>query len=170
MTNTSLAESYLLKARVRLDVLEVFLDKEAYSDVVREAQEIVELALKGMLRQVGMEPPHIPIAVAQAVPAQRGSRRDRAAFPRIRNRRSGSLRQGAARLDPHLTEADPYDGRRFLRETDNPILFGKLNHRANDRHALGLRYNYTDYSRVSDFVGEESRRFVKSHSTVGSDP
>jgi HEPN domain-containing protein len=58
MTNTSLAESYLIKARVRLEVLEVYLDKEAYSDVVREAQEIVELALKGMLRQVGMEPPH----------------------------------------------------------------------------------------------------------------
>ena len=58
MTNTSLAESYLIKARVRLEVLEVYLDKEAYSDVVREAQELVELALKGMLRQVGMEPPH----------------------------------------------------------------------------------------------------------------
>lgn len=29
----------------------------AYSDVVREAQEIVELALKGALRQVGVEPP-----------------------------------------------------------------------------------------------------------------
>ena len=58
MTNTSLAESYLIKARVRLEVLEVYLDKEAYSDVIREAQEIVELALKGMLRQVGMEPPH----------------------------------------------------------------------------------------------------------------
>ena len=58
MTNTSLAESYLIKARVRLEVLQVYLDKEAYSDVVREAQEIVELALKGMLRQVGMEPPH----------------------------------------------------------------------------------------------------------------
>ena len=58
MTNTSLAESYLIKARVRLEVLEVYLDKEAYSDVVREAQEIVELALKGMLRKVGMEPPH----------------------------------------------------------------------------------------------------------------
>ena len=55
-----------------------------------------------------------------------------------------------------------------MRETDNLILFGKLNHRATDRHALALRYNYTDYSQVSDFVGEESRRFVKSHSTVGS--
>jgi len=32
--------------------------EEAWSDVVREAQEVVELALKGMLRQVGIEPPH----------------------------------------------------------------------------------------------------------------
>jgi D-alanyl-lipoteichoic acid acyltransferase DltB (MBOAT superfamily) len=32
----------------------------AYSDVVREAQEIVELALKGMLRQIGIEP-HLPL-------------------------------------------------------------------------------------------------------------
>ncbi|MCY4637496.1 MAG: hypothetical protein OXG04_23865 [Acidobacteria bacterium] len=40
MTNTSLAESYLIKARIRLEVLEVYLEKEAYSDVVREAQEI----------------------------------------------------------------------------------------------------------------------------------
>jgi hypothetical protein len=36
----------------------VLLDDGAYSDVVREAQEVVELALKGMLRQVGIEPPH----------------------------------------------------------------------------------------------------------------
>ena len=57
MTNGSLAESYLLKATKRLKILTVLLDEEAYSDVVREAQEIVELALKGMLRQVGVEPP-----------------------------------------------------------------------------------------------------------------
>ena len=57
MTNGSLAESYLLKATKRLRILPVLLDDEAYSDVVREAQEIVELALKGMLRQVGVEPP-----------------------------------------------------------------------------------------------------------------
>ena len=57
MTNGSLAESYLLKATKRLKILPVLLDEEAYSDVVREAQEIVELALKGMLRQVGVEPP-----------------------------------------------------------------------------------------------------------------
>jgi uncharacterized protein len=39
-------------------VLEGLIEEEAYSDVIREAQEAVELALKGMLRQVGIEPPH----------------------------------------------------------------------------------------------------------------
>ncbi len=58
MTNVSLAQSYLTKARVRLTILGVLFDAAAYSDVVREAQEIVELALKGMLRQAGVEPPH----------------------------------------------------------------------------------------------------------------
>jgi HEPN domain-containing protein len=58
VTNVSLAQSYLIKARVRLRILPVLLDAQAYSDVVREAQEIVELALKGMLRQAGIEPPH----------------------------------------------------------------------------------------------------------------
>lgn len=58
MTNLSLAQSYLTKARVRLAVLTVLFDAAAYSDVVREAQEIVELALKGILRQIGVEPPH----------------------------------------------------------------------------------------------------------------
>lgn len=57
MTNTSLAQSYLAKAKVRLKALFVLEEEGAYSDVVREAQEIVELALKGMLRQVGVEPP-----------------------------------------------------------------------------------------------------------------
>ncbi len=57
MTNLTLARSYLVKAWKRLKILPVLLEEEAYSDVVREAQEIVELALKGMLRQVGIEPP-----------------------------------------------------------------------------------------------------------------
>ena len=74
--------------------------------------------------------------------------------------------------DDGAAAADPERGRtasgQFVRETDNLILFGKLNHRANDRHSLTARYNYTSYSRVSDFVGEESRRFVRSHSTVGA--
>jgi HEPN domain-containing protein len=58
VTNTSLAQSYLIKARARLKILPVLMNERAWSDVVREAQEIVELALKGMLRAVGVEPPH----------------------------------------------------------------------------------------------------------------
>jgi HEPN domain-containing protein len=57
VTNTSLAQSYLIKAEKRLKILPVLAGESAHSDVVREAQEIVELALKGMLRQVGIEPP-----------------------------------------------------------------------------------------------------------------
>jgi hypothetical protein len=57
VTNLTLARSYLLKAWKRLKILPVLMEEEAYSDVVREAQEIVELALKGMLRHVGIEPP-----------------------------------------------------------------------------------------------------------------
>ena len=57
MTNRSLAESYLLKAQKRLKVLAVLLAEQAFSDVIREAQELVELAMKGMLRQVGVDPP-----------------------------------------------------------------------------------------------------------------
>jgi HEPN domain-containing protein len=57
MTNTSLAQSYLIKATKRLKILPVLFDEAAWSDVVREAQEIVELSLKGMLRQAGIDPP-----------------------------------------------------------------------------------------------------------------
>jgi HEPN domain-containing protein len=57
MTNKTLAQSYRIKAEKRLKILDVLLKEEDFSDVIREAQEIVELALKGMLRQVGIEPP-----------------------------------------------------------------------------------------------------------------
>jgi HEPN domain-containing protein len=56
VTNESLARSYLRKATDRMKVLEVLFSEEGYSDVVRKAQELVELALKGMLRVVGIEP------------------------------------------------------------------------------------------------------------------
>jgi len=57
MTNLDLATSYMKKAVARLGILDLLLDAEDYSDVVREAQEIVELALKAMLRRVGIDPP-----------------------------------------------------------------------------------------------------------------
>ena len=57
MTSKDLAQSYFRKSVDRLDILDLLLKKGAYSDVVRGAQEIVELCLKGMLRYVGIEPP-----------------------------------------------------------------------------------------------------------------
>ena len=57
MTNDSLARSYLSKARVRIHVLELLTAERAWSDVIREAQEVVELALKALLREAGIEPP-----------------------------------------------------------------------------------------------------------------
>ena len=56
----------------------------------------------------------------------------------------------------------------FVRETDNLILFGKLNHRLSDKHSLTLRYNFTDYARTSDYVAEESRKLQRTHALVGS--
>lgn len=45
------------KAVARLKVLDVLLEEEDYSDVIREAQEVVELSQKAMLRYVGIDPP-----------------------------------------------------------------------------------------------------------------
>lgn len=59
MNTKNLAESYLKKALDRLDILDVLFKKKAFSDVIRESQEIVELSLKGMLRFIGVEPPKI---------------------------------------------------------------------------------------------------------------
>jgi HEPN domain-containing protein len=47
----------LEKASKRRRVLDVLMEEDAWSDVVREAQELVELALKAMLREVGVDPP-----------------------------------------------------------------------------------------------------------------
>lgn len=57
MTADELARSYFSRAAKRMLALRVLLEAEAYPDVVREAQEIVELALKGMLRGIGVDPP-----------------------------------------------------------------------------------------------------------------
>jgi HEPN domain-containing protein len=59
LNTKSLAESYLKKAVDRLDILDLLFKKGAFSDVIRESQEIVELSLKGMLRFAGIEPPKI---------------------------------------------------------------------------------------------------------------
>lgn len=59
MKTDELTASYLKKARVRFQALGFYKEHAAYSDVVREAQELVELLLKAILRSVGVEVPKI---------------------------------------------------------------------------------------------------------------
>lgn len=57
MTSNELAASYFKKVADHLEILEILHRKGAWSNVIREAQEIVELALKGALRSAGVDPP-----------------------------------------------------------------------------------------------------------------
>lgn len=57
MNTRNIALDYLRKARARALALDVLYGEGSFDDVVREAQEIVELVLKGALRWVGVDPP-----------------------------------------------------------------------------------------------------------------
>lgn len=59
MTSDRLARAYLEKATVRIKALKFLHQEGGYSDVVREAQECVEILLKGVLRCLGIEAPKI---------------------------------------------------------------------------------------------------------------
>ena len=59
MYNEELAGDYLKRAGSRLKALEVLLAEESWPDVVREAQEIVEITLKALLRACHIEVPRI---------------------------------------------------------------------------------------------------------------
>ena len=59
MQNRDLAADYVRRAGARLRALDVLFQEESWADVVREAQEVVELALKGLLRASGIDPPRI---------------------------------------------------------------------------------------------------------------
>jgi hypothetical protein len=59
MRNRDLANDYVSRAAIRLQALDVLFKFRSWADVVREAQEVVELALKGLLRAHGIEPPRI---------------------------------------------------------------------------------------------------------------
>jgi HEPN domain-containing protein len=58
--NPELARDYVFRAGARLRALDVLYDAESWADVVRESQEVLDLALKGLLRACGVEPPRIP--------------------------------------------------------------------------------------------------------------
>ena len=59
MQNRDLSRDYVRRAEARLLALDVLFDAGSWADVVRESQEVVELALKALLRSAGVEPPRI---------------------------------------------------------------------------------------------------------------
>ncbi len=59
MINLGLAKDYITRANKRLKAVEALLKEESWSDVVRESQEVVELALKSLLRACSIEVPRI---------------------------------------------------------------------------------------------------------------
>ena len=59
MHNKTLAEDYLTRATHRLAALEVLFELGSWADVVRESQEVVELALKSLLRHSSIEVPRV---------------------------------------------------------------------------------------------------------------
>jgi HEPN domain-containing protein len=65
VTSHKISRDYLAKVEARLAALRLFLDRERYDDVVREAHESIELLLKDALRFVGIDPPkrHDPAPV-----------------------------------------------------------------------------------------------------------
>ena len=59
MRNRDLAVDYVRRAEVRLRAIDVLFAAASWADVVRESQEVVELALKGLLRSCAVEAPRI---------------------------------------------------------------------------------------------------------------
>ena len=59
MSKRKLAKDYLERSKVRLKMLEFLKNEGAYADVVREAQEVVELMLKGLILYYGLDVPKV---------------------------------------------------------------------------------------------------------------
>ena len=70
MRNRTLAADYVRRAATRLRAIDVLYEAESWADVVRESQEIVELALRGLLRAAGIDPPRVH-DVAEVLEAER---------------------------------------------------------------------------------------------------
>lgn len=65
MRNKSLVTDYLTRGTIRLAALQVLFDRGGYADVVREAQEVVELVSKALVRHLGAEPARVHDVSAQ---------------------------------------------------------------------------------------------------------
>lgn len=59
MQNKGLTKDYIERAQIRIGAVEYLFSKKSWADVVREAQETVELALKALLRSRSIDVPRI---------------------------------------------------------------------------------------------------------------
>jgi HEPN domain-containing protein len=59
MRSPDLGADYVRRAKARLAAVDALYTARSWADVVRESQEVVELALKGLLRIAGIEPPRV---------------------------------------------------------------------------------------------------------------
>jgi HEPN domain-containing protein len=59
MSKKRLIEDYIFRAEKRIKMLEFLKNEGAYADVVREAQEVVELLLKGLMIAFGLDVPKV---------------------------------------------------------------------------------------------------------------
>ncbi len=74
MTSSQMARRYIEEGRGRIDLVRLAFERRLWATVVREAQECVELFLKGALRLVAVEP-------ARTHDAAELLRRESARFP-----------------------------------------------------------------------------------------
>lgn len=69
MKNQGLVQDYITRAESRILALNVLFKEKSWPDVVREAQEVVELVLKALLRFYNIEVPRVhdvgPILLTQ---------------------------------------------------------------------------------------------------------
>lgn len=59
MKNADLAKDYIHRCEGRLLSVKLLFEKKYFADAVRESQELVELALKAVLRHALVDAPHI---------------------------------------------------------------------------------------------------------------
>ena len=136
MRNRTLAIDHVRRAEARLKALDALYEAESWADVVRESQETVELALKGLLRAAGIDPPRVH-DVADVLEAERdrlpgtlASDIDRLAAASRGLRRDRELAfYGAADLTPsdfykEPDAADARDDARFVVDHVRPHVLG----------------------------------------------
>jgi HEPN domain-containing protein len=126
LQSPELARDYIRRAKIRLRTLDVLFDAESWADVVRESQEVVELALKALLLASGIDPPRVhdvsPVLLAERarLPAALHSEVESLAAASRKLRRDRELAfYGAADLTPSgfYRVEDASDARTSARRT-----------------------------------------------------